>query len=116
MIDKSKLSADLWVRMVWAPATTTDPDDRPIALVTDRSRFWLPIIAMIVALLVGLILILAHAAPILLLLVLLISFGAIRYERGGRSGYYEVRPDGSLGDYLGRRVPFGLREMRPTKP
>jgi hypothetical protein len=116
VVDKSKLAADFWVRMVWTPRAATDPDDHPIALVIDRSRFWLSLIAMIVAFLAGITLILVHASPLALVVVLVISFGAYRYERGGKSGYYEVRPDGGLGDYLGRRVPLGLKEMRPTRP
>lgn len=116
MIDKSKVSADLWVRMVWAPQASTDPDDRPIALVTDRRRFLRSAIPMTLALLAAIALILVHASPLLLLLALAVSFAAFRYGRGGRSGYYEVRKDGSLGDYLGMRVPSGLRGMRPTKP
>ena len=71
---------------------------------------------MILALLAGITIILVHASPLLLVLVLVVSFGEYRYERGGRGGHYEVRRDGSLGDYLGRRMPFALKEMRPTRP
>jgi hypothetical protein len=41
---------------------------------------------------------------------------AARYATGGRAGFYEVRDDGSLGEFLGRRTPLGLREMSRTKP
>jgi hypothetical protein len=34
---------------------------------------------------------------------------------GGQTGYYEVREDGSLGDFLGRQIPAALKGMRPTK-
>ena len=71
---------------------------------------------MTLALLAAIALILVHASPLLLLVALALSFAAYQYGRGGRSGYYEVGNDGGLGDYLGRRVPSGLRGMRPTKP
>ncbi|HEX9094616.1 MAG TPA: hypothetical protein VF990_00795 [Candidatus Dormibacteraeota bacterium] len=92
MVDKSKLSADLWLRMVWVPQASTDPDDRLIALVVDRKRFWISAIPMTLGLL-----------------------AAYRYPRGGQSGYYEVREDGSLGDFLGSQIPAALKGMRPTK-
>lgn len=115
MVDKSKLSADLWLRMVWAPQASTDPDDRPIALVVDRKRFWISAIPMTLGLLAAIALLLVHASPALVLPLLAVLFVAYRYARGGQSGYYEVREDGSLGDFLGSQIPAALKGMRPTK-
>ena len=115
MVDKSKLPADLWLRMVWAPQASTDPDDRPIALVVDRKRFWISAIPMVLGLLVAIGLLLARASAALVLPVLALMFLTYRYARGGRTGYYEVREDGSLGDLLGSQIPGALKGMRPTK-
>jgi hypothetical protein len=115
VIDKSKLPRDLWLRMVWAPGASPDPDDRPIALVTDRRRFSISVIPVGLALLVALVLLLLHAPAVLLLPLFLLLYVGYRYSVGGRTGYYEVREDGSLGDFLGRQIPAALRGMRPTK-
>jgi hypothetical protein len=64
-------------------------------------------------LLVGLAL--AHAPLVLLILPILVGLAGGRYAAGGQAGYYEVREDGSLGDFLGQKTPPGLREMRRTK-
>src|ERR1700731_4957703 len=53
VVDKAKLPSGLRVQMVWAPETTTDPEDRPIALVRDSKRFWISAIPMLIAFLVG---------------------------------------------------------------
>jgi hypothetical protein len=115
VIDKSKLSGDLWVRMVWAPEASTDPDDRPIALVADRRRVWLSAIALVLAVVVAIVLILVRASTGLILPFLVVLFLGYRYSLGARTGYYEVRGDGSLGDFLGRQIPAAIKGMRPTK-
>ena len=38
-------------------------------------------------------------------LSLLIAWSGTAYAGGGRTGFYEVRADGGLGDYLGRSRP-----------
>ncbi|HVS07812.1 MAG TPA: hypothetical protein VHK65_16825 [Candidatus Dormibacteraeota bacterium] len=116
MIDKSKLPAGLWVRTVWAPEPSTDPDDRPIALVTDRRRFWISAIPMLLAFLVGTALALFNAPRLLLFPALLVFGLSYQYGLRGRTGFYEVSEDGSLGDFLGRRVPPGLTALRRSKP
>jgi hypothetical protein len=115
VIDKSKLPADLWLRMVWAPQARTDPDDRPIALVVDRKRFWISAIPMTLGLLAAIILLLAHASTALVLPLLAVLFLTYRYARGGLTGYYEVREDGTLGDFLGSQIPAAIKGMRPTR-
>lgn len=116
MIDKSRLPAGLWVRTVWAPDASTDPDDRPIALVTDRQRFWISMIPMLLAFLVGTALALFNAPRLLLIPALLVFALSYQYGLRGRTGFYEVSEDGSLGDFLGRRVPLGLTAMRRSTP
>lgn len=92
-----------------------DPDDRPIALVMDRRRLWISAIPMLFTFLVG------SAVAILttqrLLLFPLIAVFALTYQYGlrGRTGYYEVSDDGSLGDFLGLKTPVGLSGMRAKK-
>jgi len=52
---------------------------------------------------------------VVLALRALVAFAAARYAAGGQAGYYKVREDGSLGDFLGRKTPLGLSEMRRIK-
>ena len=56
-----------------------------------------------------------HAPAALGLVALVIEVLGGLYAAGGqRSGFYELAPDGSLGDYLGRKKP-DLRAMRGMK-
>jgi len=115
MLDRPKLPADLWVRMTWAPKDPPGIQDRPITLVSDRRRW---VIGLIPTILGGILLItlaLLHAPLALLVIPIVVSVVGARYAAGGPSGYYEVRQDGSLGDFLGRKVPVGISEMRRTK-
>jgi hypothetical protein len=115
MLDRSKLPADLWVRMTWAPKEPPGIQDRPITLITDCRRW---VIGLIPTILGGILLItlaLLHAPLALLVLPMGVSVVGARYAAGGPSGYYEVRQDGSLGDFLGRKVPVGISEMRRAK-
>ena len=89
MVDKSKLPSGLRVQMIWAPETTTDPEDRPIALLTTQRLLLIP-----------------------LLLVFVLSY---QYGLRGRTGYYELSEDGSLGEFLGLKTPVGLSAMHRSK-
>jgi hypothetical protein len=102
--------------MVWAPQASTHPNDRPIALVTDRRRLWISGIPMLLAFLVGIALAFVNASRLLLIPVLLVFALTYLYGLRGRTGFYEVSEDGSLGEFLGRRVPPGLSAMRRAKP
>jgi len=115
MLDRSKLPADLWVRMTWAPKDPPGIQDRPITLVTDRRRWVIGAIPAVLGFLLAIALALFHAPLVLVILPLLVSLAGARYAAGGPSGYYEVRQDGSLGEFLGRKVPVGISEMRRTK-
>jgi hypothetical protein len=115
VVDKSKLPADLWVRMVWSPKDPSDPEERPLALVTDRRRWMTGLIPTAVGILLLIALAIVHAPLALLLLPMVLSLVGARYAAGGPSGYYEVREDGSLGDFLGRKTPPGLSAMRRSR-
>jgi hypothetical protein len=101
--------------MVWAPETNTDPEDRPIALVRDSKRFWTSAIPMLIAFLAGGAI--AALTTQRLLLIPLLAVFALSYQYGlrGRTGYYEVAKDGSLGEFLGLKTPLGLSAMRRSK-
>jgi hypothetical protein len=116
VVDKSKLQGDLWVRMMWAPKEAAGIQDRPIVLVGDRRRWRMGLIPTILGFLVVIALAVIRAPLLLLILPMAISVAGARYTTGGQAGYYEVREDGSLGDFLGRKTPLGLSEMRRTKP
>ncbi len=115
MLDKSKLSGDHWVRMTWIPAEGSDAEERPIALVSDRRRWMIGLIPVVLSILLLIAIFLLHAPLVLVILPLAISVAGARYAAGGHSGYYEVGEDGSLGDFLGRKIPQVLRYMRRAK-
>ena len=115
MLDKAKLPRQTSARMLWVPADGADRSERPIVLITDRTRYLIGGIPMLAAFLVAVFLAFARAPTSTVLPLLAISIVAGIYARGGKSGYYEVARDGSLGDFLGRRVPVGLRSMRRTR-
>lgn len=113
MLDNSKIPAGLVVHQVWAPFEESD-GRRPIAYVSDRRR------KIIGAALIGLAASLVLAALVvsaslwLAFIPLLVAWAAAAYAGGGRTGFYEVRDDGTLGDYLGRSKP-DLSSMGPLK-
>ena len=115
MVDNAKLPNGLRIQMVWAPETTTDPEDRPIALVRDNKRFWISAIPMLIAFLVGSAIALLTTQRLLLIPVAAVLALSYQYGLRGRTGYYEVSEDGSLGDFLGLKTPVGLNAMRQMK-
>jgi hypothetical protein len=115
VIDRTKLPDDLWVRMTWAPKNASGIQERPITLVSDRRRWLIGLIPVAVAGLLLIALALLHAPLVLLIVPILVSLVGARYAAGGFAGYYEVREDGTLGDFLGRKAPVGISEMRRTK-
>lgn len=115
VVDKSKLPSGLRVQMVWAPETNTDPEDRPIALVRDRRRLRFSAIPMLLAFLVGSTFALLTTQRLLLIPLLAIFALSYQYGLRGRTGYYEVSEDGSLGEFLGLKTPLGLSAMRPSE-
>ncbi len=116
MVEKSKLPGDLWVRMMWTPKEPPGIQDRPIALVGDRRRWLIGLTPTVLGFLLLIALAVIRAPLVLLILPIGLAMVGARYATGGRAGFYEVRDDGSLGEFLGRKTPLGLREMRRTKP
>jgi len=116
MLDNAKLPRNTWARMLWLPADDADRSERPVVLISDRARYLIGGIPMLAAFVVAIVLVLVHAPTSAVIPFLVIVFAAGIYARGGKSGYYEVATDGSLGEFLGRRVPLGLRSMRRTRP
>jgi hypothetical protein len=114
-IDKTRLSPNLWIRMMWLPREDADPKDRPVVLLTDRRRFWFRGIPMMLGLLLAIVILVFHG-PIWLAITALVIVGAVAFFDQGTNAYYEVRKDGTLGDYLGKNSPGFLREMRQTRP
>jgi hypothetical protein len=115
VLDKSKLPGDLWVRMTWTPKEDSEAGERPIVLITDRRRWMIGLIPAVLGILLLSAIFLARAPVVLLLLPMAIIVAGARYGGGGKAGYYEVNKDGSLGDFLGRKIPVVLRYMRRTK-
>ena len=114
VLDSSKIPAGLVVHRVWVPQHASDLR-RPIAYVGERRR------RVIGAAVLALAVILAPAAMVLragfwfAFAALLIAWAGVAYAGGGRTGYYEVGADGTLGRYLGRSRP-DLGSMRPSGP
>jgi hypothetical protein len=101
--------------MTWTPKEGSQPDERPIVLITDRKRWMIGLIPGVLGILLLSALFLAHLPVVLLIVPLAIIVASARYGGGGQAGYYEVREDGSLGDFLGRKIPPVLRDMRRAK-
>jgi len=101
--------------MTWAPKDPPGIQERPITLVTNRRRWVIGLVPVILGGILLITLALLHAPLGLLVLPMVVSVAGARYAAGGRSGYYEVRQDGSLGEYLGRKAPVGISEMRRSK-
>jgi hypothetical protein len=115
VLDRSTLPGDLWVRMLWAPKEAAGIQERPIVLVGERRRWQIGLVASVLGFLLLIALAVVRVPVVLLLVPMALALGGARYGASGRSGYYEVREDGSLGDFLGRRTPLGLSQMRRTK-
>jgi hypothetical protein len=115
VVDNAKLPNGLRVQTVWAPETTTDPEDRPIALVRDSKRFWISAIPMLIAFVVGSAIALLTTQRLLLIPVAAVLALSYQYGLRGRTGYDEVSADGSLGEFLGLKTPLGLSAMRRAK-
>jgi len=113
MLDKTKLPPDLMANRVWV--SIRDSDDRAIAYVTGRRRRLTGGAIAVAGFVVILAILALHLAVGLLVLGVAMSMAGAVYGNGGRSGFYEVEPDGTLGEYLGRSRPqlSSMRGMRP---
>jgi hypothetical protein len=113
MLDKKKLPPDLTANRVWV--SSHDSDRRAIAYITERRRRRIAAVGAVAGLVAILAALAMHLALGLLVLGLAISVAGAAYGNGGRSGFYEVELDGSIGEYLGRSKPelSSMRGMRP---
>lgn len=113
MLDRTKIPSDLWVQRVWVPDGSA-PGRRPIALITDRRRLVIGGGIMVLGFIVVIAAKALHFSWSVAMSALFLEVIGGLYAAGGRSGYYEVAADGSLGQYLAKRKP-DLRTMRATK-
>lgn len=114
MLDKSKLPSDLVVHRVWVPEDDSEIR-RSIAYVGERRRQIFGAFLIVLGVILALAVLVARASFWLAFLPLLIAWTGVAYGGGGRTGFYEVRDDGGLGEYLGRSMPV-VGSMRPRKP
>ncbi|GAC1495074.1 MAG: hypothetical protein NVS1B1_13020 [Candidatus Limnocylindrales bacterium] len=118
MLDRTKVASDLWIQRLWVPDGSV-PGQRPLALITDKRRLIIGGAIMLVGFAVVIVARAVHAPWTVALAALILEVVGGLYAAGGnRSGYYEVAPDGSLGDYLGRKKPEvgSMRGMKASKP
>jgi hypothetical protein len=114
MLDRTKVPSDLWVQRLWVPDDAA-PGRLAVALVTDKKRLIIGGAIMVVGFAV-IVAVRALKAPwaVALVALALEVIGGLYAAGGQRSGYYELAPDGSLGDYVGRKTP-DLTSMRGVK-
>jgi hypothetical protein len=114
MLDRTKIPSDLWVQRLWVPDGSAS-GRRPVALVTDKRRLLIGGGIMVVGFAVVIATRALHAPWTVALTALFLEvIGGLYAASGQRSGFYEVAPDGSLGDYLGRKRP-DLKSMKGIK-
>jgi hypothetical protein len=113
MLDKSKLPTELMANRVWV--SVRDSDDRAVAYVTERRRRMIGGALMLAGMLVMLAIVVLRSRAELVVIAIGIALAGAAYANGGRSGFYEVEADGSLGEYLGRAKPE-LSSMRGSRP
>lgn len=104
MLDRSKLPSDLLVHRVWVPENNSDPR-RPIAYVGERRRRIAGAALVALGVILALAVLVARTDFWLAFAPLLIAWAGAAFAGGGRTGFYEVDDDGSLGKYLGRAKP-----------
>ncbi|HET6310510.1 MAG TPA: hypothetical protein VFH00_05860 [Candidatus Nitrosotalea sp.] len=114
MLDRTKVPSDLWVQRLWVPDGSA-PGRTAVALVTDKKRLLIGGGIMVLGFAVVIATRALQAPWTVALTALFLELVGGLYAAGGqRSGFYEVAPDGSLGDYLGRKRP-DLNSMRGMK-
>ena len=111
-LDPAKVPADLWARRIWVPESGPKPS---LVEVTDRKRLQYGAAIMALGFLVVVAVKVAniHWAFAVSALILEVM-GGLYLTGGKRGGFYELSPDGGLGEYLGKNKP-DLRSMRGTK-
>ena len=114
VLDRNKMPPDLRAHRVWIDEINSDP--RPsIAYVTETRRRMIGGAVAVLGFLMIVAIPLAHLPYFLALVGLGVSAIGGTYSLGGRSGFYEVAEDGSLGKYVGRRRPDDIIGMRGSR-
>jgi hypothetical protein len=113
ILDKSKLPPGLAVNRVWV--STRESDNHAIAYVSERRRRIVGAALIIAGVMAIFVMLLLQVPPAAALIGVAVSALGAMYANGGRSGFYELEPDGQLGAYLGRGRPelSSMRGMRP---
>jgi len=104
LLDTSKVPTDLVVHRVWQP-DSADKSRGPVAYVSERRRRAVGAALIGLGTALALTSLVLNGTYFLTFLSLLIAWSGTAHAAGGRAGFYEVRGDGSLGDYLGRTRP-----------
>jgi hypothetical protein len=115
VLDRTKFQqSDFQAHRVWVPLAGSGPA-RSIVYATERRRRLKGLVIITLGVIVGSAIWVVFRGPnvVLLLPAIVVAFGA-HYALGGRSGFYEVAADGSVGAYLGKQAPDinSMREMR----
>src|SRR6202171_3372162 len=114
-LDKAKVPPDMWARRVWLPDASSGRAKPALVEVTDRKRLMIGALIMGAGFLVVVAVRVAQvhwafAVSALILEVL----GGLYLTGGKRSGFYVLAPDGTLGEYRGKKQP-DPKSMRGTK-
>ena len=104
MIDRSKLPANLVLRRVWVLERGSERRST-IAYLIDRRRRLVGVTLISVGGILAVLLFLVTSAFWLAFAALLLTWAGAVHAGGGGTGFYEVRDDGTLGDYLGPSKP-----------
>src|SRR5258708_28851473 len=105
MLDRTKIPSDLWVQRLWVPDGSA-PGRRAVALVTDKRRLIIGGGIMVVGFAVVIATRALQAPWTGALTALFLELIRGLYAASGQpSGFYQVAPDGRLGDYIGRERP-----------
>jgi hypothetical protein len=111
LLDRTKVPSDLVVHRVWTPEGAAEGRVLPVAYATERRRRLIGGLLAALGFVMLVVLFSVHAPSYLAILGVAISVTGGWYALGGESGFYEVREDGSLGEFLGRTKP-DLGSMR----
>src|ERR1700687_3023954 len=109
VLDRTKMPPDLSAHRVWV--SELDSTRRPIAYVTERRRRRIGIAVAVLGFLGIVALGLAHLVSLPPAALIVSAIGGT-YALGGRSGFYEVAQDGSLGKFIGHGRPDDIGSMR----
>src|ERR1700687_1850720 len=114
VLDRTKIPPDMRAHRVWVDERSSGRYPGAIAYVTETRRRMIGGTVAVLGFLIIATIGLAHLPYLLALVGLVVTGIGGTYALGGRSGFYEVTDDGSLGQFMGRGRPDvdGMRGMR----